>query len=124
MKREYIAAVLLAALVVTSAWCIRKIDALTDEICLRAQAAERAASDPETAERELRQGLELWLANEGYTHVFIRHSEIDACTDAFYEALSTLPDGEADAFASACEKLVYHMRSVSGMEHVTLGSIM
>ena len=60
---------------------------------------------------------------EGYTHIFIRHSEIDSTTDAFFELMSDVRSGDAESAAGSYEKLLAHLSSLYTMERVTLGSI-
>ena len=60
---------------------------------------------------------------DGYTHIFIRHSEIDSTTDAFFELMSDVRSGDAESAAGSYEKLLAHLSSLYTMERVTLGSI-
>ena len=78
----------------------------------------------EKARQELQLALEIWLDADGYTHVFIRHAEIDSTSVAFYEALTALAGGEAEEFRSACDKLRYHIDSIVSMELVTPRSVL
>lgn len=126
MKREAVAAVLFSALILFSFWNLRKIDKLTNEMTRLLEASEASARSGELddalgyAER----ALEVWLSAEGHTHIFIRHSEIDGTSDAFYELLSAIKDSDGDALSPAYGKLLYHIDSISGMEHVSIGSIL
>ena len=63
------------------------------------------------------------LSKDGYTHIFIRHSEIDSTTDAFFELMSDVRSGDAESAAGSYEKLLAHLSSLYTMERVTLGSI-
>ena len=87
-----------------------------------AQAAE-ARGQPEEAREALDKALKRWLEADRYTHIFIRHAEIDATADAFYELQSQLLSGEGDSSA-AYDKLRYHLESIRQMEHPSLGSIL
>ena len=126
MKRETVAAALFLALILLSFWNLRKIDKLTNEMTRLLEASEASARSGELddalgyAER----ALEVWLSAEGHTHIFIRHSEIDGTSDAFYELLSAIKDSDGDALSPAYGKLLYHIDSISGMEHVSIGSIL
>ena len=66
---------------------------------------------------------DFWLGADGYTHIFIRHSEIDSTTDAFFELMSDVRSGDAQSASGAYEKLAAHLDSLYTMERVTLGSI-
>ena len=126
MRRELLAAALLALLVLGAGWNIRVVDRLTADImeCLDRSEASALEGHQERSKEALEQGLDLWLEADSYTHIFIRHSEIDSTTDAFYEALEELSDNDCEATSAAFEKLRYHLRSLNTMEHVSLGSIL
>ena len=103
MKKEVIAGAVLALLIALSAWNIYSIDALTDSIgdSLRMSQALADIGDFDSAKTELDKGLKLWLNADGYTHIFLRHPEIDSTTDAFYELQELLLDGGGDGCAAA-----------------------
>lgn len=125
MKRELAAGTLLALLIAGAWWNIRAVDRLTGDILAgldTAQAAE-ARGQPEEAREALDKALKRWLEADRYTHIFIRHAEIDATADAFYELQSQLLSGEGDSSA-AYDKLRYHLESIRQMEHPSLGSIL
>lgn len=125
MKREITAAALLLLLVFASLWNIRRIDALTGELETLLRRSEQAALDGSfpQAESIASDALARWLASDSYTHIFIRHSEIDSTSDAFYELLERVAEHDADGLPSAYEKLLYHLDSIASMEHVSIGSI-
>lgn len=126
MRRELTASILLLLLLLASVWNIRRVDSLTDQLeeslSFSAQAAE--AGDFSRAHALASEALALWLRSDSYTHIFIRHSEIDSTSDAFYELMSLLSQGDGDALPGAYAKLVYHLDSIASMEHVSLGSIL
>lgn len=124
-KREYAAVFVLTAMILLSMWNLNKIDSLTDSIIVLMSKSQTYADnlDSRAALRALNEGLELWLESDGYTHIFIRHSEIDSTTDAFYELKESLMGTDAISTRSAYEKLRYHLESIDRMEHVSLGSI-
>ena len=125
MKRELAAGTLLALLIAGAWWNIRAVDRLTGDILAgldTAQTAE-ARGQPEEAREALDKALKRWLEADRYTHIFIRHAEIDATADAFYELQSQLLSGEGDSSA-AYDKLRYHLESIRQMEHPGLGSIL
>ena len=125
MKRELAAGTLLALLIAGAWWNIRAVDRLTGEIMAgldTAQAAE-ARGQSEEAREALDEALKRWLEADRYTHIFIRHAEIDSTADAFYELQSLLLSGEGDSSA-AYDRLRYHLESIRQMEHPSLGSIL
>ena len=128
MKREAVAAALFSALILFSFWNLRKIDKLTNEMTRLLESSEASAESGELDDAlgYAEKALEVWLSAEGHTHIFIRHSEIDGTSDAFYELLSAIKDSDGDGsvLSPAYGKLLYHIDSISGMEHVSIGSIL
>ena len=126
MKREAVAAALFLVLILLSVWNLRKTDRLTGEMTRLLEVSEASAKSGELddALHYAEKALAVWLSAEGHTHIFIRHSEIDGTSDAFYELLSAIEEGDIDSLSPAYGKLLYHIDSISGMEHVSIGSIL
>ena len=124
-KRESAAIFVLTVMVLLSVWNLKKIDSLTDSIIILLSKSQTSAEnlDSKTAMKSLNEGLELWLRADRYTHIFIRHCEIDSTTDAFYELKESLMGDDPLSTRAAYEKLRYHLESIDGMEHPSLGSI-
>ena len=89
-----------------------------------AHVAGADIGDFDSAKIELDKGLRHWLNADGYTHIFLRHPEIDSTTDAFYELQELLLDGGGDGCAAAYDKLRYHLESIRSMEHISIGSVL
>ena len=125
-RKEFAAASILCVLLAFSLWNIGTVDKLTDEIILCLAKSQSCAEklDIKGAGKNLDEGLELWLKADGYTHIFIRHSEIDSTTDAFYELRQLIAQGDPAELRPAYEKLRYHLESIDTMEHPSLGSIL
>lgn len=125
MKKTLFAGALLLALLAASFWNVRCIDRLTDTVTLLAETArEKADEDAASARLALEEAFRLWESAAGYTNVFIRHSEIDAVADAFYDAFAVL-DGESTRgeVQSAFDRLEKHLACIDAMEHVTVKSV-
>ena len=125
MRREWIALalllLLLAAALVNIAWLDRLIETIEADVH-RADTLARAGRFDD-ALRALDQALGHWTAAHAYTHIFIRHPEIDTTSDAFFELRQTLAEQNAEGYPSALEKLCYHLRCIDEMEHIRLGSV-
>lgn len=126
MRREISASAILLLMLLFSLWNLRQIDTLTGEIekLLHYSSAAAEQSDFTTAEDAALRALDIWLHADGYTHIFIRHPEIDSTSDAFYELLAAIGAHESDALGAAYGKLLYHLHSIDSMEHVSLGSLL
>lgn len=125
-KREYVAIALALLLIALSVWNIESIDSLAGDIEIAMSKSQSAAEQLNfsSANAYLDEGLGRWLAAEGYTHIFLRHPEIDSTADAFYELKEVLMQEDLTACAAAYGKLRYHLDSIRGMEHLSLGSIL
>lgn len=125
MKKELIAfslIVLLAAGSLVNISYLRGfMDSLGNQLALSRTAMEQG--DCDTAREVLLDAIDDWLSSDGYTHIFIRHAEIDSTTDAFFDLLSDVCARDTDAAEGAYGKLEAHLASIVGMEQVTLGSI-
>lgn len=125
MKKELAAGALLLALFAGALFNISYLQSFIGELetLLDASRAACDAGEFAVAETQLRRAIEIWETADGYTHIFIRHAEIDSTTDAFYELLSDVLSADASSAAGAYGKLAAHLSSLYTMERVTLGSI-
>lgn len=126
MRREYTAMIILTLLMLGAWLNLRHMDSLTERIEAKLELSQKAAEQGsmDISEKALLDALDMWLGADGYTHIFIRHSEIDAISDSFYELYDVLLRGETDALAPAYEKLIYHLESVNDIEHLSLRSLL
>lgn len=125
MKKELFAAITILSLLLGAGCNIFQIKKLSESVSAHLDLATQACAvnDFEAAELELSNALNIWLQADGYTHIFIRHAEIDSATDAFYEAISEIKTKSLSSI-SAISKLKYHMDSIYAMEKVTLKSVL
>lgn len=126
MKREIAAATLFLLMIAGAWWNLHAVDRLSQDILDVLELSQDAAEqgDLAAAEEAFARGLKRWLDADNYTHIFIRHAEIDSTSDAFYELQDQLLSQEADSLPAAYEKLRYHLTSIQEMEHLNLGSIL
>ena len=126
MKREWIAGALLLLLFLAALVNIACLDRLIGGIEAEVGRAQALAEsgDFDAAEETLDTAIETWIAANSYTHIFIRHPEIDSTSDACYELKELLAEENAEGFPSAFHKLNYHLHSIDEMEHIRLGSVL
>lgn len=124
MKKMYAGILLLAILLGAALYNVHYLDGKMDSLLQYVDAARQleGAGDFDSAQLMLREAISFWNGMNSYTHILIRHSEIDSASDAFYDCLACLQDGGADSAASL-EKLRAHLCSILDMEHISLGSI-
>ena len=122
MKKSVIALVillLLAAGAWGNLWYLERFLGGLESQILASQETENR----EEAIALLRQSLDQWNAAAGYTHVVLRHSDVDNTTDAYYSLLQQLSDRETDP-QSSYEHLLDQLRRILVMERVSPGSIL
>ena len=125
MKKEFFASLTILSLLLISIAGYIHLTKLTNSITEHTNKAMGAVSQAnfELARTELNAALLLWNDDEQYTHIFIRHSEVDTVSDAFYEALGNVCSNQKEEAQISILKLMYHVNSVQSMERITLRSV-
>ena len=125
MKKELIAAVLLAVIFAGVMLNIRASERIVSSLMSEVDAAyaQLKGGDNESAVKTIDRAIERWLMLDGYTHIFIRHSEINSTTEAFFQFKSDIGSGDADAAEGSYGLLSETLRSTMTMEQISLGSI-
>ena len=125
MNREICAYLLLLALFLGSLYNIHVMDTKIGSLRTEAEKAYESAQngDFEDAYRQLRSAADRWLDMDEYTHIFIRHTEIDSATDAFFDMLSDIASKDAESAEGSYRKLDAHLQSLITIEHLSFGSI-
>jgi len=125
MKRELGALTLLAALILTAAWGVRRTDFLTDQIGLSLQRSERALErgEADNALAALDNALSLWEDGRGFAGVFLRHPDADGVSDAFYQLRQLLLQKDAPGAPAGYAQLRFHLETIDRMEHLSLDTI-
>jgi hypothetical protein len=125
MKKEMIFGGILVCLFVLSLINIHMLDKMTGELTgLLDESLKSAESgDWESAVKKAEEAEALWNKADPYTHIVVRHSEIDTTTDAFYEVLKALYSKNLGMTKGSCKDLNSHISSIVSMEKVTFGSI-
>lgn len=124
MKKAAAAGALMLVMIGASAWNIRFIDGFADSLIeqIELSRAQWASGNTQSAEETLEHALDRWFGAETYTHVFIRHAEVNDVTDAFFDVFAALNSGDGAA-GSQYDRLEAHLRSIDDMEHVTIRSV-
>lgn len=125
MKKEIISALLLllifSGVLVNIRINERIVSSLINEIDMSYENLKNGNEDK--AMQQLDIAIEHWLNLDGYTHIFIRHSEINSTTDAFYGFRSDVGSGDADAANGSYGLLKETLLSLMTMEQISLGSV-
>mgnify|MGYP004536215187 FL=1 len=125
MKKEIISALLLllifSGVLVNIRINERIVTSLINEVDMSYENLKNGNEDK--AMQQLDTAIEHWLNLDGYTHIFIRHSEINSTTDAFYGFRSDVGSGDADAANGSYGLLKETLLSLMTMEQISLGSV-
>lgn len=125
MKKEIISALLLllifSGVLVNIRINERIVSSLINEVDMSYENLKNGNEDK--AMQQLDNAIEHWLNLDGYTHIFIRHSEINSTTDAFYGFRSDVGSGDADAANGSYGLLKETLLSLMTMEQISLGSV-
>lgn len=125
MKKEIISALLLllmfSGVLVNIRINERIVSSLINEVDMSYENLKNGNEDK--AMQQLDTAIEHWLNLDGYTHIFIRHSEINSTTGAFYGFRSDVGSGDADAANGSYGLLKETLLSLMTMEQISLGSV-
>lgn len=125
MKKEIFALLLLLLIVAGCLLNLRHLKQFSENLLAEADAAWEAAciGDWERARSGAEALLEQWKNADGYTHIFIRHSEIGMTTEGICSFLGHLrAESPGDAYG-AWQALRAQLESLYGMERLSFGSI-
>lgn len=125
MKKEIVAAALLAVLFAGVIINIRVSEKLALELTDEINDAYESLllGETELSRSQTNAAIEHWLELDLYTHIFIRHSEINSTTEAFFQFKTDVFSGDADAAAGSYGLLKETLRSLMTMEQISIGSI-
>lgn len=126
MKKEGLAIAIILCVTVASVLNLRylksfihELDAQTSEAVSEAEAQDWAAAEALASEVMMQ-----WIGMDKYTHIFIRHGEIDAVTDAFCSLLGAIKSRDASDIFTTQLTLHSRLNELVEMERVTPGSIL
>lgn len=125
MKKEIVAFALLFLILAGNIWNLRKLNTLTDGIIGLVEEAYASAESGRWQQAEDRAGKaeRLWMDAGGYTHIFIRHTDIDALTAAFCDYRGALAGRDEGDILAAYLRLKTGLRSLLAMERLSAGSV-
>ncbi len=125
MKRELFAAALLLLLIIASLFNLSHVQKLTDELLIYLSQSENAleSNNAQLAMEYWEKAFKLWESSYSYTHIFIRHQEIDSTAEDFYSVKELILQEETTASSAAYQQLRYRLECIARMEKPTLGSV-
>ncbi|PKM74164.1 MAG: hypothetical protein CVU91_03730 [Firmicutes bacterium HGW-Firmicutes-16] len=125
MIREIIAVSLLFALLALSLFNVKYIENKTDILANEIEQAHELYQngDNEGAASHVEESLNNWLSWESYSHIMLRHSEIDIITGAYFALLEEL-EGDAKVTGASFDALIETLNDIAKKERITLGSLL
>ena len=125
MRKELAAAIILALLLTGVMVNIRVasniILGLKEDVTAAYESAEKG--DFDRAKPQLDAAVEHWMSLDGYTHIFIRHCDINSTTQAYLQLKSDLSAEDMGAAEGSYGLLMATLDSLMTMEQLSLGSI-
>jgi hypothetical protein len=125
LKKEIVAAIILTVILTGTLINTWALENMTQELTDLADDAEYCA-EAGNWDGAIEKALEAqtkWNNADGYTHIVVRHAEIDSTTDAFYDFMKALYSEEPGNAKGAHMLLIAHLESIAGMEKIKFGSI-
>ena len=125
MKKELVALLLLLLILAGNIWNQRRLDLLTAGLDRLTEKAFASARDGrwQEAEEAAGQAAQIWTEAGNYTHIFIRHTDIDALTAAFCDYRGAIAGRETGEIYAVYLRLSTGIRSLQSMEKLSAGSI-
>lgn len=126
MKKEGLAITIILFVILGSVLNLRYLKSLIHELDAQTNEAvsEAEAENWTTSEALASDVMMQWMKMDKYTHIFIRHGEIDAVTDAFCSLLGAIKSRETSDIFMAQLTLHSRLNELVEMERVTPGSIL
>ena len=125
MKKERAAAIILIALFAGVMLNIKVsgniILSLEDDVTAAYESARNG--DFDRAKPQLDAAIEHWMSLDGYTHIFMRHSEINSTTEAYFQLKSDIYAEDIGAAEGSYSLLMADLDSLMTMEQISFGSI-
>lgn len=125
MKKEVVAAIILALLFAGVMINIRVasniILSLKADVKVAYESAEKG--DFDSAKPQLDAAVNNWMSLDGYTHIFIRHSEINSTTEAYFQLKGDVYAEDMEAIEGSYGLLMATLDSLMTMEQLSIGSI-
>lgn len=125
MKKEIFVGLFLALLLTAAFINIHYLNKLTESIETRINAAVSDAEEENwrDAEKKAEEAVGMWTGSDTYTHIVLRHSEIEAATDALYALMVQIYARDAGAAKGAGQSAIARLMSITEIEKVRFGSI-
>jgi len=125
MKKELFAGALLLTMLIASIVNIWYLNKLTENLIDIVETAEEEAlsGNWDKAEENAEEAARIWDKNDPYTHIVLRHFEIDSATDAIYQLLNEIYSKNEGGVRGETKALTAQLDSLASIEEIKFGSI-
>lgn len=125
MKKELIVGGFLILMLAAAIINIHYLNKLTDKVTHLIEESERYTADGDwsSAEKKAEEASHTWDENDTYTHLVLRHPEIEATTDSIYGYIEQIYSKDQGAAKGAAKAAIARLKSISSIEQIRLGSI-
>jgi TRAP-type C4-dicarboxylate transport system substrate-binding protein len=125
MKKEVLVSIFLVLLLTASLFNIHYLNKLSNDISARINAAVSSAEAENwtEAEKKTEEAIRMWKDSDTYTHLVLRHSEVESATDALYNMAEQVYAQDAGAVRGAGQAASSRLTSIASIERIRLGSI-
>lgn len=125
MKKEIFAAAIFALVLGAAIFNVNHLHKMTHELSTLVGAADHDAKQGlwGDASSKVEAALDQWNGADGYTHIFVRHSETDSVSESFYELLGEIYKQDAAGVRAASMELIARLDSIYSMERIRIGTI-
>lgn len=125
MKKEFFAGILLAAIITAAFINIRCLSRLISDITYLIDSSVESieSGDWLGAIDKTEDAAEIWLRSDSYTHIVLKHSEINTATQALYGLLSGLYSENRGEALGAAKLTSEFFKSLVSIERIRFGSI-
>ena len=126
MKKEWIAILLLGGILAGNLWNLRHMDTLAQALLRTTEDAYSASVEEDwpSAVTMAENARRLWFSEELYTHIFIRHPEIDSLTDELCDLRGAIEGRDSAEILGAYLSVTARINSILKMEMPSVGSIL
>ena len=125
MKKEILVGAFLILMLTAALVNIHYLNKLTGDVVAFIQEAESAALEEDWIDAEIKAeaAAKLWTESDSYTHLVLRHPEIESATDALYGLLEKIYSKEPGAVKGAAQAAEARLKSLASIEEIRFGSI-
>ena len=125
MKKEVVATLTIILLFTGAMGNLIHLNRLMNQISTHINYSQLYCSleDYEAAHTETAKAQQCWDNAKSYTHVFIRHSEIEKLKDVFFDIQSAIQNREGIEADNLLQKLQYYVDNLTTMEQLSIGSV-